>query len=77
MNSSVKEKKKILLVFGTRPEAIKMFPLIKCLKQHPNEFESLVCVTGQHRDMLDQVMNLFQINPDFLLLISIHMIYFL
>lgn len=65
MNSSVKEKKKILLVFGTRPEAIKMFPLIKCLKQHPNEFESLVCVTGQHRDMLDQVMNLFQINPDF------------
>jgi len=65
MNSSVKEKKKILLVFGTRPEAIKMFPLIKCLKQHPNEFESLICVTGQHRDMLDQVMNLFQINPDF------------
>lgn len=65
MNSSVKEKKKILLVFGTRPEAIKMFPLIKCLKQHPNEFESLVCVTGQHRDMLDQVMNLFQIKPDF------------
>jgi len=65
MNSSVKEKKKILLVFGTRPEAIKMFPLIKCLKQHRNEFESLVCVTGQHRDMLDQVMNLFQINPDF------------
>lgn len=61
----MKEKKKILLVFGTRPEAIKMFPLIKCLKQHPNEFESLVCVTGQHRDMLDQVMNLFQINPDF------------
>lgn len=61
----MKEKKKILLVFGTRPEAIKMFPLIKCLKQHPNEFESLVCVTGQHRDMLDQVMNLFQIKPDF------------
>lgn len=42
-----------------------MFPLIKCLKKHPNEFETLVCVTGQHRDMLDQVMNLFQIKPDF------------
>jgi UDP-N-acetylglucosamine 2-epimerase (non-hydrolysing) len=61
----VKERKKILLVFGTRPEAIKMFPLIKCLKQYPNEFETLVCVTGQHRDMLDQVMNLFQIKSDF------------
>lgn len=61
----MKERKKILLVFGTRPEAIKMFPLIKCLKQYPNEFETLVCVTGQHRDMLDQVMNLFQIKPDF------------
>lgn len=42
-----------------------MFPLIKCLKQHPDKFESSVCVTGQHRDMLDQVMNLFQVKPDF------------
>lgn len=59
------EKKKILLVFGTRPEAIKMFPLIKSLQKHPERFEVLVCVTAQHREMLDQVLDLFDIKPDF------------
>ena len=56
--------KKILLVFGTRPEAIKMAPLVHELKKHPDQFETLVCVTGQHREMLDQVLDLFQIIPD-------------
>lgn len=56
--------KKILLVFGTRPEAIKMAPLVHELKKHPDLFETKVCVTGQHREMLDQVLDLFQIVPD-------------
>ena len=55
---------KILLVFGTRPEAIKMAPLVYEFKKHPDRFETLVCVTGQHREMLDQVLDLFQIVPD-------------
>ena len=62
---NITEKKKILLVFGTRPEAIKMFPLIKSLQKHPERFEVLVCVTAQHREMLDQVLDLFDIKPDF------------
>lgn len=57
--------KKILLVFGTRPEAIKMAPLVHEFKQHPEAFETQVCVTGQHREMLDQVLDLFQIVPDY------------
>jgi UDP-N-acetylglucosamine 2-epimerase (non-hydrolysing) len=57
--------KRILSIFGTRPEAIKMAPVIKALESHPEEFESLVCVTAQHREMLDQVLNLFKIKPDF------------
>jgi UDP-N-acetylglucosamine 2-epimerase (non-hydrolysing) len=57
--------KRILSIFGTRPEAIKMAPVIKALESHPKEFESLVCVTAQHREMLDQVLNLFRIKPDF------------
>lgn len=57
--------KKILLVFGTRPEAIKMAPLVKCLQHRNIEFETIVCVTGQHREMLDQVLKIFDINPDF------------
>ena len=57
--------KKIVLVFGTRPEAIKMAPLVLEFKKHPKEFETLVCVTGQHREMLDQVLTLFDIQPDF------------
>ena len=62
---NITEKKKILLVFGTRPEAIKMFPVIKSLQKHPERFEVLVCVTAQHREMLDQVLDLFDIKPDF------------
>lgn len=57
--------KKILLVFGTRPEAIKMAPLIKEFQNHPDQFETIVCVTGQHRQMLDQVLDLFEITPDY------------
>lgn len=57
--------KKILLVFGTRPEAIKMAPIVHELKKYPEEFETVVCVTGQHREMLDQVLQLFQIIPDY------------
>lgn len=57
-------KIKILSVFGTRPEAIKMAPLAKMLAEDAS-FEAKVCVTGQHREMLDQVLNLFEIRPDF------------
>lgn len=54
-----------MLVFGTRPEAIKMAPLVKEFQNHPELFETIVCVTGQHREMLDQVLHLFDIKPDF------------
>lgn len=57
--------KKIMLVFGTRPEAIKMAPLVKEFQKHPEEFETIVCVTGQHREMLDQVLHIFDIRPDY------------
>jgi UDP-N-acetylglucosamine 2-epimerase (non-hydrolysing) len=57
--------KKILLVFGTRPEAIKMCPLVKEFKKYPQDFETIVCVTGQHREMLDQVLRIFEITPDY------------
>lgn len=57
-------KKKIMLVFGTRPEAIKMAPLVKELQRYSERFETIVCVTGQHRQMLDQVLELFNIIPD-------------
>ena len=57
--------KKIMLVFGTRPEAIKMAPLVKEFQKHPEEFETIVCVTGQHREMLDQVLHIFDIKPDY------------
>ncbi len=57
--------KKILLVFGTRPEAIKMCPLVKELKKYPSDFETLVCVTGQHREMLDKVLDIFEVKPDY------------
>ena len=56
--------KRILLVFGTRPEAIKMAPLVHEFKKYSDQFETKVCVTGQHREMLDQVLDLFQIIPD-------------
>ena len=57
--------KKIMLVFGTRPEAIKMAPLVKEFQKHRDTFETVVCVTGQHRQMLDQVLDLFEITPDY------------
>lgn len=57
--------KKIMLVFGTRPEAIKMAPLVKEFEKHPDKFETIICVTGQHRQMLDQVLELFEIKPDY------------
>ncbi|MEI3154789.1 MAG: UDP-N-acetylglucosamine 2-epimerase (non-hydrolyzing) [Odoribacter sp.] len=57
--------KKVMLVFGTRPEAIKMAPLVKEFQKFPKEFETIVCVTGQHREMLDQVLRIFEIRPDY------------
>ena len=54
-----------MLVFGTRPEAIKMCPLVKEFQKHPKEFETIVCVTGQHREMLDQVLRIFDVKPDY------------
>ncbi len=53
--------KKVLIVFGTRPEAIKMAPLVKSFAKYANDFEMKVCVTAQHREMLDQVLDLFDI----------------
>ena len=57
--------KTVMLVFGTRPEAIKMAPLVKEFQKHPETFKTVVCVTGQHRQMLDQVLKLFEITPDY------------
>ena len=57
--------KKVMLVFGTRPEAIKMCPLVKEFQKHPKKFETIVCVTGQHREMLDQVLRIFEVTPDY------------
>ncbi len=57
--------KTVMLVFGTRPEAIKMAPLVKEFQKHTDEFKTVVCVTGQHRQMLDQVLALFEITPDY------------
>lgn len=57
--------KKIMLVFGTRPEAIKMCPLVKEFQKYPDKFQTIVCVTGQHREMLDQVLKIFEVVPDY------------
>lgn len=57
--------KKILIVFGTRPEAIKMAPLVKALQKESGIFDAKVCVTEQHREMLDQVLKIFDISPDY------------
>ncbi len=57
--------KTILLVFGTRPEAIKMCPLVKEFQKYPKDFKTVVCVTGQHREMLDQVLKIFGVTPDY------------
>ena len=54
-----------MLVFGTRPEAIKMAPLVKAFQEKKEDFETIVCVTGQHREMLDQVLHLFDIKPNY------------
>ena len=57
--------KTVMLVFGTRPEAIKMCPLVKEFQKYPNSFRTIVCVTGQHREMLDQVLQIFEVTPDY------------
>lgn len=57
--------KKVMLVFGTRPEAIKMCPLVKEFQKHADKFETIVCVTGQHREMLDQVLHIFDVTPHY------------
>ena len=57
--------KRVMLVFRTRPEAIKMAPLVQEFRKHPDQYETLVCVTGQHREMLDQVLNIFGIIPNY------------
>jgi len=57
--------KRVMLVFGTRPEAIKMCPLVKEFQKYPEKFETIVCVTGQHREMLDQVLKIFEVKPDY------------
>lgn len=57
--------KKVMLVFGTRPEAIKMCPLVKEFQKRSDEFQTIVCVTGQHREMLDQVLSIFNVEPDY------------
>lgn len=57
--------KTVMLVFGTRPEAIKMCPLVKEFQKHTDEFKTVVCVTGQHREMLDQVLSIFDVTPDY------------
>ena len=57
--------KTVILVFGTRPEAIKMCPLVKEFQKHPDDFKTVVCVTGQHREMLDQVLQIFDVKPDY------------
>ena len=58
-------RKKVMLIFGTRPEAIKMCSLVNELKSHPDKFETVVCVSGQHREMLDQVLDVFNVVPDY------------
>ena len=57
--------KTVMLVFGTRPEAIKMCPLVKEFQKRTSEFKTVVCVTGQHREMLDQVLQIFDVTPDY------------
>ncbi len=65
LNIDMIQKKRVMLVFGTRPEAIKVAPLVKEFQKHTDRFDTIVCVTGQHREMLDQVLHLFEIKPDY------------
>jgi len=60
---SAEASKKILVVFGTRPEAIKMAPVIKALENEPDRFRVITCVTGQHREMLDEMLRIFELRP--------------
>ena len=59
----MKNKKRVMIVFGTRPEAIKMAPVVKQFESDKENFDTVVCVTAQHREMLDKVLNYFKINP--------------
>lgn len=59
------KNEKVMLVFGTRPEAIKMAPLVKAFQKESDKFKTIICVTGQHREMLDQVLAIFEIKPDY------------
>jgi UDP-N-acetylglucosamine 2-epimerase (non-hydrolysing) len=61
---NMKHKLRVMTIFGTRPEAVKMAPVIKELQKHPDEIETFVCITAQHREMLDQVLNIFDITPN-------------
>src|SRR5438445_13815319 len=65
MPTSKKQPLKVMVVFGTRPEAIKMAPVCRSLRKRPNDFKTVVVLTAQHRTMLDQVMNLFHITSDY------------
>ena len=65
INNANNNMKTVMLVFGTRPEAIKMCPLVKELKKNVQWFKTVVCVTGQHREMLDQVLKIFEVTPDY------------
>ena len=60
----MEQKLKVMTIFGTRPEAVKMAPVIKALREHPDHIDITVCVTAQHREMLDQVLQAFDIIPD-------------
>lgn len=64
-NIEYEKMKKVMLVFGTRPEAIKMAPLVKAFQKEFDKLQTIVCVTGQHREMLDQVLAIFDIKPDY------------
>ncbi len=63
--NNLKDMKKVMLVFGTRPEAIKMCPLVKEFQKYSEQFQTITCVTGQHREMLDQVLKIFDVTPDY------------
>ena len=62
---NIHERKKVIVVIGTRPEAIKLAPVVLELERHRSEFETRICVTGQHREMLDQMLRVFDLLPDF------------
>src|SRR5438477_13192598 len=63
--SGYQERKKVIVVIGTRPEAIKLAPVVLELERHPTHFETKICVTGQHREMLDQMLQVFGLRPDY------------